>query len=190
MTINISENLITVEEFEQLADWLHASGKHYELVEGKIVKKMPSKDWHTDIINIIIAYLKMHLITHNLPGITTSQTTGFRFSPYHCPEPDIAYISSMDHYADQHCITDYWPDLVVEVVSNPKSSEEINRLETDRVVWLERGATVWEVWAQDRLVKVFTDAEAEPDIEREKLTFASLPSLEIPLKVVFAKLEA
>ena len=190
MAINIHENLITVDEFEELADALRASGKHYQLIDGKIVKKMPSKDWHTAIINVIIAYIQMHLINHNLPGITTSQTTGFRFSPFHCPEPDIAYIRAMTGYTNQHCISDYWPNLVVEVVSNPKSSEEMKRLENDRAVWLERGATVWEVWAEDRLVKVFTAADADPHIEREKLTHPDLPGLEIPLKVVFEKLEA
>ncbi len=188
MAIYLPENLITVEEFEELADWLRGSGKHYELVHGKIMKKMPSKDWHTDIIILIAGLIRIHLITQNLPGITTSQTTGFRFSPHHCPEPDIAFIRSLNSYTGQHCITDYWPDLVVEVVSNPRSNEELKRLEADRPVWLERGATVWEVWAEDRLVKVFTDPAIEPHIEREKLTFAHLPGLEIPLATVFAKL--
>jgi len=188
MATNIQDNLITVEEFEGMAEWLRASGRDYELIDGKIVKKMPSKDWHTHIINLIIAYLEMHLITHNLPGITTSQTTGFQFNNHHCPEPDIAYIRSMTAYANQHCITDHWPDLVVEVVSNPNNNEEIRRLDTDRPVWLERGATVWEVWAEARYVKIFV-GEDEPRIEREKLTFAGLPGLEIPLDVVFAKLD-
>jgi Uma2 family endonuclease len=190
MAINVPENLITVEEFEELADALRATGKHYELVEGKIVKKMPSKAWHSAIINVIIAYIQMHLITHSLPGITTSQTTGFRFSPYHCPEPDVAYVPSMQVLVDEHCISEHWPDLVVEVISNPRNSVEINQLEADRVVWLERGATVWEVWAQDRLVKVFSAAETDAHIEREKLTHAALPGLEIPLDIVFAKLDS
>jgi Uma2 family endonuclease len=187
MAVSIREDLITVEEFEALADWLRGSGRQYKLVEGKISKKTPSKDWHTDIIILIAAFIRMHLLNHKLPGITTSQTTGFRFDAYHCPEPDVAYVSTMDNYANQHCITGHWPDLVVEVVSNPDNAEEIRRLETDRPVWLERGATVWEVWPQMRYVKIFTDA-GEPRIEREKLTFAGLPGLEIPLDVVFAKL--
>jgi Uma2 family endonuclease len=188
MAIDARDGLITVEEFEALADWLRGSGRQYELVEGKIVKKMPSKDWHTDIITIIVAFIRMHLITHKLPGITTSQTTGYRFDAYHCPEPDIAYVSTMDAYANQHCISEHWPDLIVEVVSNPDNAEEIRRLEADRPVWLERGATVWEVWPQMRYAKIFTGAD-EPRIERDKLTFAKLPGLEIPLDVVFAKLE-
>ncbi|MBZ0303171.1 MAG: Uma2 family endonuclease [Anaerolineae bacterium] len=187
MALQIRESLITVEEFEELADWLRGTGRQYELVEGKIVKKMPSKDWHTHIINLIVAYIQMHLVTHNLPGITTSQITGFRFNDYHCPEPDIAYCHSMSGYANQHCITGYWPDLVVEVVSNPDNAEEIRRLETDRPIWIERGAMVWEVWPQAGCAKIFSD-RGEPRIERDTLTFESLPGLEIPLKVVFAKL--
>jgi Uma2 family endonuclease len=149
---------------------------------------MPSKDWHTDIINVIIAFIRMHLITHNLPGITTSQTTGFRFNNYHCPEPDIAYLPSMNTYSNQHCVSDHWPALVVEVVSNPDNAEEIRRLESDRPVWLARGATVWEVWAQAGYVRIF-GGSAEPRIERDTLAFEDLPGLEIPLAVVFEKLK-
>ena len=190
MTINIPENLITVEEFEELADALRATGKHYQLIDGKIVKKMSSNDWHTDLIVLIAGLIRVHLFNHKIPGITVSQTTGFRFSPYHCSEPDIAYISGMTRYANQPCVDKYWPDIVIEVISNPKNSSEINQLESDRPVWLERGATVWEVWAEDRLVKVFTAVDAEPHIEREKLTHAKLPGLEIQLEDVFAYLEA
>jgi Uma2 family endonuclease len=179
---------ITIDEFEAMAEQFRAAGLQFELIEGKIVKKMPSKDWHTHIINVIIAYIQMHLLTHKLPGITTSQTTGFRFSDYHCPEPDVAYCSRIDEYTGQHCIADYWPDLVVEVVSNPQNSEEIQRLATDRPTWLERGAVVWEVWPQDRLVKIYTPGQDAPVIERETLAFEGLPGLEIPLSVVFAKL--
>ena len=179
---------ITTDEFEAMAEQFRAAGLQFELIDGKIVKKMPSKDWHTHIINVIIAYIQMHLVTHDLPGITTSQTTGFRFSEYHCPEPDVAYCSSIDEYTGQHCIDGHWPDLVVEVVSNPQNSEEIQRLDTDRPTWLERGSTVWEVWAQERLVKIYMPGREKPVIEREQLSFENLPGLVIPLSVVFAKL--
>jgi len=76
------------------------------------------------------------------------------------------------------------------VVSNPQNSEEIQCLNTDRPTWLERGATVWEVWPQARHVKIYTPGQDEPAIERETLAFAGLPGLEIPLSVVFAKLPA
>lgn len=187
MAINIGENLITVEEFEELADWLRGKGHKYELVAGKIAKKPASTDMHSDIICIIAAYIQMHLLNNNLPGITTSQTTGFRFNDHHCPEPDIAYLPSMDAYSNQHCVSDHWPALVIEVVSNPDNAEEIRRLDTDRPVWLAHGATVWEVWAQAGYVRIFEGEEA-PRIERDTLTFEGLPGLEIPLAVVFEKL--
>ena len=134
MVTQSREGQITVDEFEVLAEQFRAAGLQFELTDGKIVKKMPSKDWLADIVSLIAAYIQMRLVTHSLPGITTSQTTGFQFSDYHCPEPDVAYCSSIDEYTGQHCITGHWPDLVVEVVSNPDNSEEVQRLATDRPI--------------------------------------------------------
>lgn len=112
----------------------------------------------------------------------------YRLDAYHCPEPDIACVSTMDAYANQYCIREHWPDLIVEVVSSPDHADKIRRLEADRPVGLERGATVWEGWPQMRYAKIFTGAD-EPRTEHDQLTFAALPGLEIPLDVVFAKLE-
>jgi len=77
------EGQITIDEFEAMAEQFRAAGLQFELIEGKIVKKMPSKDWRTHVINVIIAYIQMHLVTNHLPGITTSQTTGFRRPALH-----------------------------------------------------------------------------------------------------------
>jgi Uma2 family endonuclease len=149
------EAQITVTEYEIASAALEASGVHVSLIDGRIVRKVSSTDSHTQIINRLIAYIQMHLIEHELSGVLVSQTTGFQFNETHCPEPDIAYIRDRVLTRGEACISDDWPDFVIEVISDPTRTAELERLERDRVTWLEHGATVYEAWPQDRHVMVF-----------------------------------
>ena len=129
----------------------------------------------------------MHLITYDLPGIVTGETTGYQAADDDCPEPDVAYCAVLNTAPDTPCIPEV-PALVVEVVSDPKNKREIERLAEKRAKYLALGATVWDVWAKAREVRIYVPGQLEPTIERQTLTFAGLPGLTIPLKVVFAKL--
>ena len=187
LMIQDRDDLLTIREYEIANAALEALGVHVSLIDGRLVKKMSTSDQHSEIISTLIAFIKMHLITHRLPGIVTTQTTGFRFTESHCPEPDIAYVSQRTTTTGSACIDDDWPDFIIEVVSDPRRTDETQRLERDRSTWLERGAGVYEVWPDSRMTKVFAQGQSER-IEHETLTFTALPGLEIPLAVVFANI--
>ena len=178
---------ITVSEYERISEHLESIGFPVELEEGRLIKRVSTKAWHSEIVNTIIAYLKMHLITHHLPGIITGETTGYQAADDDCPEPDAAYCALLDVAPNTPCIAEA-PALVVEVVSDPGNRREIERLEMKREKYLRMGATIWEVWAKPRETRIYRPGSAMPVVEREVLRFEGLPGLEIPLSVVFAKL--
>ncbi len=177
---------ITVAEYERISEHLESIGFPVELEEGRLIKRVSTKAWHSEIINTIIAYLKMHLITHHLPGIVTGETTGYQAADDDCPEPDAAYCALLDIAPDTPCIPEP-PALVIEVVSDPSNKRELERLETKRRKYLAMGATVWEMWAKPREAHVYRPGQPVPVVEHETLRFDGLPDLEIPLAVVFAK---
>ena len=182
------ETQLTVTEYEIASAALEASGVHVSLIDGRIVRKASFIDSHTQIINRLIAFIQMHLIQFGLPGVLVSQTTGFQFSETHCPEPDIAYIKNCASTRGEACISEDWPDFVIEVLADPSRSAELERLERDRVTWLERGATVYETWPQEHQVRVLSP-DGTQQVVKDALTFASLPDLRIPLALVFNYVE-
>ena len=188
MVAKVQTEHITVDEYRQVSELLESAGVPVELEEGRLIKRMSTKAWHSSVTSIIHSYIQMHLITHNLPGIVTGETIGYQAADDDCPEPDVAYYAALDAASDTPCIPQP-PALVVEVVSDPSNKRELTRLEEKRAKYLRMGATVWETWAQSREVLIYTPGETEPTIERQTLTFAGLPGLEIPLAVAFAKLE-
>ena len=178
---------ITIEEYERISEQLESIGFPVELEEGRLIKRVSTKAWHSEIVNTIIACLKMHLITHELPGIITGETTGYKAAEDDCPEPDAAYCAGLGIAPDTPCIAEA-PTLVIEIVSDPNNRRELERLESKRQKYLRMGATVWEVWAKPRETHIYQPGGSTPTIERETLRFDGLPGLEIPLSVVFAKL--
>lgn len=177
----------TVADYERVSEYLESLGFPVELEEGRLIKRVSTKAWHSEIVNTIIAFLKMHLITHNLPGIVTGETTGYQAADDDCPEPDAAYCARLNYAPDTPCIPEA-PALVIEVVSDPGNRREIERLEAKRRKYLDMGATVWEIWAKPRETRIYRPDSPTPTVERETLRFEGLPGLEIPLSVVFAKL--
>ena len=185
----IVEDYFTVEDYRQVSEMLESLGFPVMLEEGRLVKRVSTKAWHSIITGIIHSYIQMHLITYDLPGIVTGETTGYQAADDDCPEPDVAYCSALRQYIGEPCIPpEYPPDLVIEIVSDPKNKREIERLAEKRAKYLAMGATVWDVWAAAREVRSYVPGQSEPTIERDTLTFAGLPGLAIPLNVVFAKL--
>jgi Uma2 family endonuclease len=185
----VTADRFTVEDYRQVSEMLESAGMPVMLEEGRLVKRVSTKDWHSGLAGTFRTFIESHLLTHDLPGIITGETTGYQAADDDCPEPDVAYCSVLSHYIDEPCIPpEYPPALVIEVVSDPKNKRELDRLARKRAKYMVMGATLWEVWALDRAVHIYTPGQAMPTIEREKLTYAGLPGLEIPLKTVFAKL--
>lgn len=187
MVVQAETAHFTIKDYERVSEHLESIGFPVELEEGRLIKRVSTKAWHSEIVNTVIAFLKMHLITNDLPGIVTGETTGYQAGDDDCPEPDAAYCALLDIAPDTPCIPEA-PALVLEVVSDPSNRREIDRLEAKRRKYLAMGATVWEVWASTRETRIYQPGRSTPTVEREILRFEGLPGLEIPLSVVFAKL--
>ena len=181
------EERFTVDEYEKISEYLESIGIPVELEEGRLIKHMSTMAWHSQIAIIIGGTIIMHLMTYNLPGIVTGETTGYRAADDDCPQPDVAYCSALDIAPNTPCIPTA-PDLVVEVVSDPGNRRELQRLQAKRDKFLKMGTTVWEVWAHQRLVQIYLPDRPEVIVERQVLRFDRLPDLEIPLDTVFARL--
>jgi hypothetical protein len=74
---------------------------------------------------------------------------------------------------------------VIEVASDPNNERELRHLRNKREGYLRVGATIWEVYPEDKLVDIFTP-DGRYRTERQQLVFEGLPGLEIPLDRYFA----
>jgi Uma2 family endonuclease len=178
---------VTAEEFDEWVRLPENIERHFELINGEIVEKMPSQQKHTSVIMLLCGYVTMHIHQNDLPGFTTGETGGYDFGLGQRFLPDCAYVPvgkpGSVVYSQQP------PILVIEVVSDPNNERELRQLRNKRESYLRAGATVWEVYPEDRLVDIFTP-DGRYRTERDRLTFDGSPGLEIPLPRVFDTLEA
>ncbi len=163
MVARIREDHITVEDYQRISDLLENAGVPVELEEGRLIRRVSTKAWHSSIAGTFHTLIESHLLAHDLPGIVTGETTGYQAAEDDCPEPDVAYCPVLDYAPDTPCIPpEYPPALVIEVVSDPRNQRELARLENKREKYLRMGATVWEAWAFERIVRVYSPGEDEP----------------------------
>ncbi len=178
----VVQSPLTTEEFEAWVRLPENAERHFELINGEMVEKMASQQKHSSVSTLLCSYVTMHIHVHNLPGFTTGETGGYDLGPGQRFMPDCAYIPDgkpgIEVYSRQH------PVLVIEVVSDPSNERELRHLRNKRESYLKIGATVWEVYPEDALVDIFTP-DGRYRTERDKLTFAGLPGLEIPLVKIF-----
>lgn len=183
------EDQITVEEYRRVSDLLESAGVPVELEEGRLIRRVSTKAWHSSIAGTFHTLIESHLLSHDLPGVVTGETTGYQAADDDCPEPGVAYCPTLDYALDTPCIPpEYPPALVIEIVSNPCNPRELARLENKREKYLRMGATVWEAWAHERVVRAYAPDQDQPTIERDMLRFEGLPGLKIDLNVVFRKM--
>jgi Uma2 family endonuclease len=176
-----SKPVTTAEDFDTWIALAENKDRHFEFINGEVVEKMASKHRHTAVTMRICSRITIHLETHNLPGYTTGETGGFAFGSRRYL-PDCAYVDSGEP-GDQ-IYSDIPPVLVIEVVSDPTSEQEMRHLRNKREDYLKGGATVWEVYPDDALVDIYTP-DGRYRTERDSLTFDGLPRLETPLASVF-----
>ena len=174
-----AEPALTLAQFEIASPALEAAGIHVSLLDGQIVRKFSSSAARGQCLTELITGLLTHVRAHNLGGVLVSQTTAFLFLPSHCPEPDIAYLSQRRKPTRQYCIADAWPEFILQVMDDSLPDSEVARRQRDRATWVARGAVVYDLYPEERLVRVY-DSEGER-VEREDLTFAALPGLRMPL---------
>ena len=173
---------MTAEEFDAWV-WLPENAeRHFELINGETIEKMASQQKHSSVSTLLCSYVTMRIHQNDLPGFTTGETGGFDFGNGQRFLPDCAYVP--EGQPDSEAYSRQLPTLVIEVVSDPNNEREFRHLRNKREVYLQAGATVWEVYPEDALVDIFTP-DGRYHTERDTMTFDGLPGLAIPLEKIF-----
>ena len=184
----VQPNLYTVDEFERFIDLPENADRRFELIDGRIVEKVPTEEHGAIVVNISTE-LKLFARQQQPPDRVTVE-------PRHSPEgddindrlPDVAYTTA----ARAKPITrkgavPQMPDLVVEVKS---PSDSFTQIRAKANYYLENGARmVWLVFPDRHVVEVYTeDGELLKLSERDNDVLDGgdyLPGFRMSLRDVF-----
>jgi Uma2 family endonuclease len=149
----IQERRYKVNDFEEFLALSENRDRLFELVDGEIVQKMPTRE-HGIIVGNIVTEFNLYL-RQNPIGRAAVEA---RHRPANDDEndrlPDISFVSGLDKPVERKGPALYMPDLAVEVKSPDDSNKEM-RAKAD--YYLANGSRmVWLVYPDKRLVEVHT----------------------------------
>jgi len=180
----LNEQLLTVEEFWEIAQLPENENRRLELEDGIIVEIAPSKPTNTVVAIRIAHFLMSHVTPDNL-GIVSGSDGGFKLDENTTRQPDVAYVP-MDKVKTMPDNFDFAPALAVEVVS---PNEDVFKKTNE---YLDAGTQiVWAVYCNERKVFVFTRDEngilrSEPKHNDDILDGGDvLPDFRLPVKDIF-----
>jgi Uma2 family endonuclease len=116
--------LITAEEFEQMPEFYQG----YELIEGKLVKKLSNTDLHDHIANKLKDLVAIYCYLKGLNGVGRVDAST-RLSKRNTPKPDYSFWKDKNALALENAVNIVTPDMVVEVWSR-EDIETKNKRET------------------------------------------------------------
>ncbi|MEP7293835.1 MAG: Uma2 family endonuclease [Chloroflexota bacterium] len=179
------QHAVSVEEFEHfLADFIE-SDRHFELINGEIVEKMPTQ-LHAYIIAILTNAL-MNFLRINPMGRALPEAR-YRMSGdnTHNVIPALSFITNEKGKLVSEGAAPYMPDLAVEVQSKGQSEKfMVNKA----AYYLANGSRmVWLVYPEKRIVEVLTPDFRELLTEEHTLTGGDvLPGFSLPVREIFAQ---
>jgi len=182
---------MTAREFARLPD----DARGLELVDGRVVKTMPTAGGHGAIAMACATAMFAFVQTHGLGRVLPAET-GFDLSIFGQPNtvlaPDVAFVRADRLPArDSEEWNEFWqvaPDLVVEVVSpsqyRPELAAKMRR-------WLAAGVQLgWVVWPKVQQVDVWQSGAADPvaTLELDAILDGQdvLPGFRCPVAQLFA----
>jgi Uma2 family endonuclease len=176
--------LMTADEFEQLLEQPEHQDRLLELIEGKVVEKLPTEEHGLVTSNLnyaLVAYNRQHKlgrigveVRHRLPGDQRNSRM-----------PDLSFTSARRPLVTQGVVPEM-PDLAVEIKS---PDDSIRKQRAKATYYLEHGVRlVWLVYPALRLVEVYTlDGEIEILVAGDVLTGGDvLPGFNLPIADIFA----
>ncbi len=178
----VEKKRVSIQEFEAFTALPENRDRHFELIHGEIVEKMPT-ELHGliagRIIGEIYIYLKQHPgrvapeVRHQMPG-----------DPHNARMHDISYVADVARPVVDRGAVSQMPDLAVEIKSPDDTYREM-REKAD--YYLANGArTVWLIYPEKRLVEVHTTADFLPLTEADTLDGGEvLPGLSLPVRDIF-----
>jgi Uma2 family endonuclease len=146
-----------------------------ELIDGVLVEKAMGY-YESRLAAVLIYFLERFLESHPR-GIVLGESGLMRVDVEQVRIPDVAFYS-WDHFPNEllpnEQILDLVPELAVEVLSPKNTKKEMQR---KRREYFAGGAKlVWEVYPEERLVKVYTSPDAETTFD-ENGTLDGAPAL-------------
>ena len=179
-----SKQLYSLAEFEALLAVPGNANRLLELIDGKIVEKMPTQRHGLVALNIgsaLSAYAKQY--KNGRPGVEVRhQATG---DDRNSRLPDVSFTCANVPIVERGSVTDM-PDLAVEIKSPDDTIKEMR--ETADYYLANGSRLVWLVYPNLRLVEVYRpDADVEIlDVEQILVGHDVLPGFALAVADVFA----
>ena len=179
---------MTVTKFDEWVYLPENINTHYEYIGGEAIQVVSNnKSSH---IAIEVAFLiKDYLRKNKLSGLVTGSDGGYIIGAQRYI-PDVAYTSSQKApYALDAGYSPIAPDLVVEVISNPANSAQMNDLIIKVPNYLAVGIVVWVIDPDAEQVLVYEPQQAVKIMSEEMtLTGGSvLPNFAVSVADLFAE---
>ncbi len=173
-----------VAEFEQLLAQAEHADRLLELINGKIIEKMPTEEHGVTAGNIIFA-LRSYVQIHKSGRVGVEVRHQMPDDQWNSLLPDISYSTVRRTMITQGSVPTM-PDLAVEVQS---PSDSIKAMREKAAYYLAHGAKlVWLIYPRKQLVEVYY-ANGEIDIFHagEMLSGEDvLPGFTLPVAEIFA----
>jgi Uma2 family endonuclease len=159
-----------------------------ELIDGVLVEK--AMGWYEARMGIVLCFFwESYLEKHPL-GIVIGDGGLMRVNPEQIRIPDVAFYS-WDHFPNKILpmseILDLVPDLAVEIWSPGNTTKEMDR---KRGEYFAGGAKlIWEVFPQQRIVKVYTAPDEETTLDENGVLDGSpvLPGFTLTVREWFER---
>jgi Uma2 family endonuclease len=148
MAINIPNPVRTLTDWLAFVERPENADRHFELVHGEIIEKMPGTTENSripiEIAGHIFIYCRTNKLTYYLGG-----SDGTYLINEHVVAPDLAFKTTpfTRGYPDP-----VPPTFVVEVVS---ASETVSSIRKKRSIYLQAGILYWEIYPEEQVVEIY-----------------------------------
>lgn len=182
----VQQRLYSVTEFEQLIARPDHEDRLFELIDGEIVEKAPTRE-HGIIAGNIITDFNIYLRQNPIGRAAVEARHRPIDDERNDRLPDVSFVSDVSRPVEREGAALYMPDLAVEIQS-PKDS--LLKMLKKAEFYLAHGTKmVWLVYPAKRLVEVLTPDDRFILGEQETLSGGDvLPGFSMPVSAVFRSL--
>lgn len=173
----------TVEDFEAFLALPENRGRLFELVEGEIIEKMPTRE-HGIICANLAADLIFFLRSNPLGHAAVEALHRPEGDAHNVRLPDLSFVSDVNRPIETRGAALYLPDLCIEIQSPSDSDKQM----TDTAAfYLANGSKmVWLVYPSKRLVEVLTATDRQLLGLEDTLSGGEvLPGFSVAVKQIF-----
>ena len=177
------QHAYTTQEFEDFI--AEHSEQLFELINGKIVKKMPTQ-LHAFIIAVLTAALMNYLRQNPIGRALVEARYSLPDDKLNDRIPDLSFITHEKGALVRKGAAQYMPDLAVEV----QSPDQSDKLMTDKAAYYLANGTrmVWLIYPEKRIVEVLTPDDRQLLNDENILSGGDvLPNFSLPVREIFAE---